>query len=107
MGSGDTQDLILKLSPGREPDSEQWAEAGTLGSLVVRMPQPSTLSLDQKHSADGDRHGQGDDGQDCEQSPGESVYPVCPLAGVEPWRTQACLFSGPWEGPKSVPLPIS
>lgn len=46
VGSGDTKDLISKLSPGQEPVTEQWAEAGTLGSLVVGMPQPSTSSLD-------------------------------------------------------------
>ena len=71
------------------------------------QPHPSTLSLDQKHSADSDHRSKGDDGQERERSPGEPVYPVCPLAGVKPWRAQAWLFSGPWLGPKSVPLPMS
>ena len=72
------------------------------------QPHPGTLSLDQKHSTDGDHHGEGEDGQDLsERGPGEPVYPVRPLAEVKPWRPRTWLFSHPGQAPKSVIFPRS
>lgn len=71
------------------------------------QPHPSTLSLDQKHSTDGDHRREGEDGQERERGPGEPVYPVRPLVEVKPWRPRTWLFSCPGQAPKSVPFPRS
>ena len=74
MGSGDARDPVLGAQPWWEPETHRGGQMLNRGQTKVpwgpgsraASAHPSTLSLDQKRSADGDHHGKGEDGQECE-----------------------------------------